>query len=201
MSNYGGHQFNAGFGRPPYLPPLPPQPPAPGGGGSSRPFLMMLLILACLVLGVLLAWGIRERGERARLSQRNGELADANVRVLAKRSDLASFLTDQKTRLYRLAGHGDASGRSVTVAWREDIQSGVLIGDRMPLPGDDATYTLWHVDAAHAATRAGAFRPDPAGTFYDFRVTGPTRGTAGFKVSIETDPNAAQPGRIGYETD
>jgi hypothetical protein len=199
LSNYGGHQFNAGFGRPPYMPPLPPTrpaPPAPGGGGSSRPFLMLLLIIACLSLGVLLAWGIRERGERARLSQRNGELNDAYVRVLAKRGDLASFLTDQKTRLYRLSGRGEASGRSITVAWQEETHSGVLIGDRMPLIDARARYALWHVDPSQGSTAAGTFRPEPAGTFYDFRLTAPVQGTAGFRVSVETDPSATRPGRV-----
>src|SRR5438874_13406229 len=112
-----------------------PHPPRQGEG-SSRPFLVLLLVIACVVLGALLNWGIRQRLERASLSLRNERLENAYVVVLAKRSDLASFLTDPRTRLYRLQGRGPALGQSATVAWQEETHSGVLIGDRITPPAD-----------------------------------------------------------------
>jgi hypothetical protein len=187
---------------PPPQPPYPPRPPLQQQSGSSRPFLVLLLIIACVILGVLLAWGLREHGERTRLSARNHDVEDAYVFVLAKRSDMATFLTDPRTRLYRLATHHTASAGSVTIAWQEETHSGFLIGDRLPQPADDQRYAIWHVDTAGKVQHAADFRPDPGGTYAQFHLAGPaaTDATAGFRISLETDPNARQPGDIVYES-
>jgi hypothetical protein len=162
---------------------------------------MFLLILTCAALGALLAWGIREHGERARLSARNHEVENSYVFVLAKRNTLASFLTDPRTHLYRLAGRNEAAGREVTVAWQAETSTGVLIGDRMPLPPDDAMYALWHVGTNGQVAPVGTFRPDAAGTFHDFRLNDPPAdGTGGFRVTVETDRNPRAPGQTIYES-
>jgi hypothetical protein len=188
--NYGG-----GFSPPPHRPQSPRQ-----GEGSSRPFLVLLLVIACVVLGALLNWGIRERLQRASLSVRNERLENAYVVVLAKRSDLANFLTDPRTRLYRLHGSGPAFGQSATVAWQEETHSGVLIADRIAPPADLQLYVLWHMDAKDQTDSAGAFRPDPAGTYYDFHLVGSAQGTSGFRVSLESDANPHKHGPIVFET-
>jgi hypothetical protein len=200
VSEYGFGQYSAGFGRQP-APPPPPQPDP----GSSRPFLFFLLIIACAALGVLLAWGIREHGERARLSVRNHEVEDAYVAVLAKRNDLADFLTDQRTRLYRLVGHNEANGHAITVAWQEQTNTGMLVGDRVPPLADHTSYVLWRLNALREALRCGDFHPDPAGTYLRFPTTPAERApepanTSGFLVSVESDPSPSAPGRIVYQT-
>jgi hypothetical protein len=164
----------------------------------------MLLFIACLALGVLLAWGLKERGRRAVLSARNHDIEDAYVAVLAKRGDLASFLTDPRTRLYRLSGRGVAGGRAVTVAWQEETRTGMLIGDRVPAAPDDRTYVMWHLDQKRDALSCGALRPDPGGTFYEFHLgaagSAAADGTSGFVLSLETGGDARTPGAIAYET-
>jgi hypothetical protein len=197
VNDFGIRQFPTNYSGMPPLPPPPQRPPQ--STGSSRPFLVMLLIIACVVLGVLLAWGMREHGERARLSARNHDVEDAYVFVLAKRSNLATFLTDPRTHLYRLAPRHATSG-SVTVAWQEETHTGLLIGDRLTQPEDRQHYALWHVDSAGKIQHAVDFRPEPGGTYADFHLAAPADKTAGFRISFETDNNAPQPGDIVYET-
>lgn len=220
MSDYGTPPFDAGFGRPP-IPPPPPQGgapyspgyyPTPTGrrhereSGASKPFLVLLLIISCVVLGALLNWGMRQRAERARLFERNIEVEQSYVTVLAKRNDLASFLTDPRTRLYRLAGGGAAGGKSATVAWQEATGLGVLIGADVPLPSDRHVYALWQTDGGARATLCGTFRPEPGVTFYDFHSTGRVgAGTGaeggGFRVTDETEVRPQSPrGGAVYET-
>ena len=193
MNDFGIRQFPSNYNP---MSPLPPRPQQ--AAGSSRPFLVLLLIIACVLLGALLAWGMREHGERTRLSARNHDVEDAYVFVLAKRSSLASFLTDPRTHLYRLAPLHSASG-SVTVAWQEETHAGLLIGDRLPQPDDHQRYALWHVDSAGKVQHATDFRPDPGGTYADFHLAAPSGTTAGFRISQETNPNAQQPGEILFD--
>jgi hypothetical protein len=180
---------------------MPPSPRLPESrGGSSGPFLVLLLILACLVLGVVLAWGVHERTQRAVLSARNEKLANAYVIVLAKRSDLVSFLTDPRTHLYHLAGNGAALGQSVTVAWQQATGRGVLMGEHVPALETGRAYVLWHLDKASRPTRCGAFQEDVTGTFYEFALKQPTDSTAGFQVSVEANSDVDKPSRIVYDT-
>jgi hypothetical protein len=158
---------------------------------------MTLLFLTCLALGVLSAWGVKQRRERARLSERNFEIEKAYVTVLAKRDDLAVLLTDPRTHLLTLRGRDAAAGASATVAWLEQTHTGVLVGNRMPLPGDGRVYALWHVDAHGTLTRAATFRPaDSAATIREFQVLTQNEGTAGFRVTAEreTDRETRAPG-------
>jgi hypothetical protein len=206
--------FNAGFGRPtpPQAgPPVQYPPPQYSSthreGGTSKPFLVTLLFIACVVLGALLNWGLKQRSERARLFERNIEVEQSYVTVLAKRNDLASFLTDPRTRLYRLGGGAQAGGKSVTVAWQQATGTGVLIGDDVPLPSDRHVYALWQLDGGARATLCGTFRPEPGVTFYDFHSpaeAGAGSEPGGFRVTDETDgrPQAPRPGGGGavYET-
>jgi hypothetical protein len=197
VNDFGIRQFPTQYSQ---SPPLPPPPQRPGQStGSSRPFLVLLLIIACVVLGVLLAWGMREHGERARLSARNHDVEDAYVFVLAKRSNLATFLTDPRTRLYRLAVLHATSG-SVTIAWQEETHAGLLIGDRLAQPEDRQHYAVWHVDSAGKVQHAADFRPEPGGTYAEFHLAAPSDKTAGFRISLETDASARQPSDIIYET-
>ena len=202
MSEFGFGHYSAGFGGQPAAPPPSPRQP---DSGSSRPFLLFLLVITCAALGALLAWGIREHGERARLSVRNHEVEDAYVAVLAKRNDLADFLTDQRTRLYRLNGHNEANGHSITVAWQEETHTGMLVGDRVPPLADHTSYVLWRLDPLRQALPCGDFHPDPAGTYLKFPTTPPERaqapaGASGFLVSVESDPRPSKPGKIVYQT-
>lgn len=204
MSQYGPSRFNAGFGGAGWVPATPPGPrPPERGPGASRGFLMALLLLACVGLGALSSWVLRERSARAVLSMRNDELESAYVVVLAKRSELATFLTDGRTRLFTLAGRDEAAGRSVTVAWQEQTRSGWLIGDRIPVPADTERYVLWRVGRdGGQASEASSFRPDAAGTIDEFKVMGEPAGgeTAGFRLSVERDREVKGPGRVVYET-
>lgn len=183
-----------------YVPPPPQISPRGHHSGASTPFLIFLLIMACVGVGALLAWGMREHEARTRLSERNIEVEKSYVVVLAKRSDLASFLTDQKTRQFRLIGKGEASGRVATVAWQEETHTGLLVADQLtPLP-DHETYTMWHLDADQKPAPCGGFKPDPTGTTYDFRCLDPSQATGGFVISIEPDNSAKTPSHIVYET-
>ena len=223
MSDFGTPPFDAGFGRP--SPPTPPpgqagpvfqqpyRPPteyASGSrrdGGTSKPFLITLLFIACVVLGALLNWGLRQRSERARLFERNIEVEQSYVTVLAKRNDLASFLTDPRTRFSRLAGGQQAAGKSATVAWQQATGTGVLIGEDVPLPSDGHVYALWQIDGDARATLSGTFRPEPGVTLYHFQsgalgasgAAGAEPG--GFRVTDETNerPQAPKGGAV-YET-
>lgn len=179
--------------------PLPPRPPRESDG-SSRPFLLLLLVLACVVLGAVLSWGIHERTQRAVLSVRNEKLANAYTVVLAKRSDLASFLTDRRTHLYRLAGKGAALGQWATVAWQQETGRGVLMAERVPAVEEGRTYVLWQMDKGQKLRRCGAFQEEASGTFYDFDLKGPVDSTAGFRVSVEANSDVDKPGKIVYET-
>jgi hypothetical protein len=202
VNDFGIRQFPTNYGgmSPPPMPPHPQRPPHQPSGGSSKPFLVLLLIIACVILGVLLAWGLREHGERNRLSARNHDVEDAYVFVLAKRSDLASFLTDPRTHLYRLTSRHGSAG-SITIAWQEENHNGLLIGDRIPQPADNQHYAIWHVDTAGKTQHAADFRPDPAGTYAEFHIAGPASATAGFRISLEADSSAREPaGDIVYET-
>jgi hypothetical protein len=179
---------------------MPPsyRPPQPQGG-SSGPFLVLLLILSCLVLGVVLAWGVHERTQRAVLSARNEKLANAYVIILAKRSDLVSFLTDPRTHLHHLAGAGAALGQSATVAWQQATGRGLLIGERVPPLDTGHVYVLWHLDKSSHPTRCGAFQQDVSGTCYQFTLRQSVESTGGFQVSIEANSDVDKPGRIVYE--
>lgn len=197
--------------------PPPPPPPRMAPSGSPAAYFMTLLVIACVVLGAMLAWGLRERGERARLTVRNKQVEDAYVFVLAKRNDLASFLTDPRTRLYRLTGTGRARGGSATVAWQDETRRGLLIGERMPMPDDGGRYVVWRRGAADgAASKAlGAFRPDAGGTFYEFgsskRAATATAATdaasaevggggGSFVITEEKGASPDAPGEVVYET-
>jgi hypothetical protein len=189
--------FRGGYGQ---MAPPPPTPPRRGDSESSRPFLIFLLIIACVGVGALLAWGIKEHSERTRLSQRNLEVEKSYVIVLAKRSDLASFLTDRRTKLFHLNGLGEDRGKFATVAWQEETRTGILIADKVaPLP-EHEIYAMWHVAADRKPALCGGFQPDPTGTIYDFRCIDPSQGTSGFLISIEPDANAKKPSQIVYET-
>jgi hypothetical protein len=204
VKSFGTPPFDAGFGPPPPAPPPPPPARSLAGlRGSSLAFVYALLIIACVCLGVLLNWATREHRARTALSSANTEIRQSYTVVLAKRNDLASFLTDPRTRLFRLTGRDEAVGRSVTIAWQEQTRSGILIGERMPVAADGERFAVWHVDSGRAATACGVFRSDPAGTYFDFRATGGAAdaGTAGFLVSLEPDweRELKQPGRVVYE--
>jgi hypothetical protein len=168
----------------------------------------MLLIVACVCLGVLLNWGVRERNARTALFQRNADVEKSYVFVLAKRNDLATFLTDPRTKLFRLPGRNEAVGTSLTVAWQEETRTGVLVGQRMPTPPDDRTFALWRFGPSHDPTPCGAFGFNPGGTYYDFRAADgegtneAPSGTAGFVVSLEPRgaPLPNRPGHVVYET-
>jgi hypothetical protein len=180
---------------------MPPssRPPQPQGG-SAGPFLVLLLILACLALGIVLAWGVHERSQRAALSARNEKLANAYVVVLAKRSDLVGFLTDPRTHLYHLAGQGPALGQSVTVAWQQSTGHGLLMGEHVPTLQAGRSYVLWQLDKSDHPTRCGAFQEDVTGTFYEFTLRQSVQSTAGFRVTVEPNSDIDKPGRIVYET-
>lgn len=195
MNEFGMSNFPSGFER---RPPTP-RPPL-RDTGSSKPFLVFLLIVACIALGALLAWGMREHTERARLFERNLEIENSYTVVLAKRGDLASFLTSAKTQFYRLEGRGEANGHTATIAWQEETHTGWLIADKVaPLP-DQETYAMWHVDGEKSSAMCGGFKADPTGTIYEFRSIDPSQSTAGFLISIEPDKNVKKPSRIVYET-
>jgi len=219
LSDFGTPPFNAGFGRPtpppgqvgppfqqpPYRPPAEYASGSRRDGGTSRPFLITLLFIACVVLGALLNWGMRQRSERARLFERNIEVEQSYVTVLAKRNDLASFLTDPRTRLYRLAGAAHAGGKRITVAWQQATGSGVLIGEDVPLPSDKHVYALWQVEGDAPPALCGTFRPEPGVTLYPFHGSSASSAagseSGGFRVTDETDasPKAPQGGAV-YET-
>jgi hypothetical protein len=201
VSDYGMTEYpgGGGFGRMP--PPPAPVEPMRGGGGGSPAYLVTLLVIACVVVGVFLAWGVHERGERTRLTIRNKQVEDAYVFAVAKRNDLAGFLTDPRTRLYRLVGKGRGDG-AVTIAWQAETGRGLLIGDRMPLPGDRERYAVWRLEGPEAvAALLGAFRPEAGGTFYEFSRRGEgSGGEGGFIVTRETELKPAVPGEVVYET-
>ena len=192
----------------PHTPPPPPPPARGEGGGASRPFLFCLLILACVGLGALLNWAVREHHARTSLAQANVEISKSYTVVLANRNDLASFLTDERTKLYRLAGRDDAAGRSVTVAWQEQSRTGILIGDRMPVAPDGRVFAMWHLEADGRPTLCGTFLTEATGTFHNFRAplaanATSDAGTSGFRVTLEpeTERNLRQPtGPVVYET-
>jgi hypothetical protein len=188
--------FSAGYREPAradaYSPP-PPRTPRPvgygEGGGASRPFLYCLLILACVGLGALLNWAVREHRARTNLAQANVDISKSYTFVLAKRNDLAGFLTDERTRLYRLPGHGEVAGRTVTVAWQEATRTGILIGDRMPVVPEGQVFAIWHLDSTGRATACGTFVSAATGTFFDFRALGAAADAvaAGFLVTREAE--------------
>jgi hypothetical protein len=196
VNEFGMSHFPTGFGRVPPPPPIPPR----GDSGNSKPFLVLLLIIACVGAGALLAWGLKEHDERARFYERSLAIEKSYVVVLANRTDLASFLTDQRTRLFRLTGRGEATGRSATIAWQEETHSGILIADRVAPPPDHAAYLMWHLDANQRPSPCGSFKPDPTGTFYDFRDLAPDQDTGGFVISLESNSNITKPSQIVYET-
>ena len=176
---------------------------------GSKAFLVTLLVIACLLLGGVLAWGFKERGERARLSQRNRRVEDAYTFVLAKRNDLANFLTDPRTRMIRLEGRGAARGLTITVAWQEESRTGVLIGDSIPLPPDGSGYMVWIVPEGaggpvRCESRLGGsalFGPEAGVTSFDFRVLDFAGKAEGFLVTQEERKDAAAPGgRVVYES-
>jgi hypothetical protein len=196
VNEFGMSSFPQNFNPTPPPPALPPR----GGSASSTPFLIFLLILSCVGVGALLAWGLREHGERTRLSERNIEVEKSYVVVLAKRSDLASFLTDQRTHLFHLSGQEEASGKAATVAWQEETHTGLLVADKLdPLP-EHTTYIIWHLNKERKPDSCGEFKSDPTGTLYDFRCLDPSEGTGGFLISIEPDKAAKLPSHIVYET-
>lgn len=196
MNEFGMPQFNGGFGR---YTPLPP-PRRPQDSGSARPFLFLLLIISGLACGALLAWGLREHQERSRLTQRNAAVEQSYIVVLANRADLASFLTDDRTHLYHLAGRGDAAGRFATIAWQEETHSGILIADRMAPAADHDIYRLWHIPPSRKPTPCVNFQADPADTIQRFRCPEAGNSTSGFLISVESDQNTPRPGQIVYET-
>jgi len=167
---------------------------------ATRAFPVALLCIACITLGVVLAWAFKERGERARLSERNRKVEDAYTFVLAKRNDLANFLTDPATRLIRLEGRGAARGQFLTIAWKDDKQTGVLIADSMPLPPDGAGYVIWVIPTSGQPVRcdsrvgaAGLFRPEPAVTSFEFRALDLATKAQSFMVTEETRKDPASP--------
>ncbi len=196
MNQFGMSSFPQQFN---HVPSPPPLPPSRNHSGSSTPFLVFLLIMACVGVGALLSWGIREHDARTRLSQRNIEVEKSYVVVLAKRSDLASFLTDQRTRFFHLDGKGGGNGQIATVAWQEETRTGLLVADKLAPLADNETYTMWHLGADHKPAPCGGFKPDPTGTIYDFRCVDPSQGTSGFLISIEPDNSAKTPSHVIYE--
>ncbi len=212
VSDFGTPPFSGAFGRMP-TPQL--KPPAGGAGGPGEggrrggsSFMMgFFLMLACLGLGAALAWGLSLNRERARLSERTRGLEEAYTVVIAQRDDVAAFLTDPQTQLFTLSGRGAASGRSITLAWSSARQTGFVIGDRMPLPGDAQVYRIWMGMRSEGATRFvaadRAFRPEAGLTCFEFHAIG-RPGGAGleerFMITAETDRRSGVPaGAIAYE--
>ena len=168
-----------------------------------------MLAMACIALGGVLAWGFKERGERARLTERNRRVEDAYTFVLAKRNDLATFLTHPGTELVRLEGRGAARGLNLTIAWQEERRSGVLIADSMPLPPDGAGYVIWALPQGSGKpvrcdsrmARAGMFSPEAGVTSFEFRAPDFAGPVDGFVVTEETSGNVSSPGkRVVYES-
>lgn len=197
MSDFGTSSFYGGFTPNPSS--APPEQPR---HGSSKAFLYFLLILVCGGLGALLNWGVREHQTRKALAADNLKVRKDYTFVLAKRNDLASFLTHEKTRLFRLGGRQEANGTSVTVAWQEETRTGILIGDRIPIAPEGQAFALWRLGPDRQPSAAGTFLSEPAGTYHDFRVPTAQADTTGFLVTLEADSehDPKAPGRTVYET-
>jgi hypothetical protein len=110
--------------------------------------------------------------------------------------------------MIRLEGRGAARGQALTIAWKDDKQTGVLIADSMPLPPDDAGYIVWVLPTSGQPLRCdsrvgatGLFRPEPAVTSFEFRALDLPAKAESFIVTEETrkDPTSPSP-RIIYAT-
>ena len=171
----------------------------PARGGASAPFLLMLLALACIGLGVVLSWGLHQRRERVRLTQRNHLVETAFTDALGRRQDLAAFLIDPRTRLIRLPGRHEQSGKSLSIAWRDDARSGFLIAqDLLPAP-EGFRYAVWAVSGEQTRS-AGRFDADPGTTIANLSAPELGRAAAGFKVSLESRSGPAPGGNVVFES-
>lgn len=140
-----------------------------------------------------MAWGIREHRERARLSARNHAVENAYTVVLARRNDIAAFLTDPRTQLHRLSGRGVASGRTLTIAWQEQTRSGLVVGERVPVSPEGMIYTLWcrGSGAGKVALQAGTFRAEAGLTCQGFFVPAVADGDGVDRFEVTLAPAGA----------
>jgi hypothetical protein len=189
------------FGLPPFTPAYQPAPPPQEPPrGSSRAFLYFLLILVCAGLGAIFAWGRKQHSERVRLSERNRAVEDAYVFVVARGNDLASFMADPRTRLFRLSGRGDLRTRQITIAWQEERRTGMVIWDQLPPPGDDECYSLWMTPRdAQTPVFCGSFRPDSGVHFHRFQFNGASPAASAFAVGVTRDKNPTAPQSVVFQ--
>ncbi|HYE18894.1 MAG TPA: hypothetical protein VEA69_10645 [Tepidisphaeraceae bacterium] len=175
--------------------PIPPyRPYAPDGRTSGR--LSFLLIVVCLLLGAAVSWGVAQYRERARLAVRNRDLGQAYTVVMAQRDDLAHFMSAPDTKTFRLTGRGPAAGAEVTIAWNARRLTGFVLGERVPLLGDDEVYRVWVRGADRKLTPTDrTFRPVAGLTCVEFHVIAAAPAAAGFVIAAEpvTTPGARGP--------
>jgi hypothetical protein len=155
----------------------------PSGASSPRPSGAgghdwgTALIVACLVLGVVLAWGHYEVGQR-RLAESDIRLYRHDLDALTSRDgDLGNLLADPDTKLVPLE---TADPREISplhlaaIAWNDGHQRGALFCDNLAPAGDGREYQLWLIprEGDDAATAVSLSDPEPGQTVYAFSPMG-----------------------------
>ncbi|HSI35999.1 MAG TPA: hypothetical protein VK986_20620 [Tepidisphaeraceae bacterium] len=156
----------------------------------------LLLIVVCLLLGAAVSWGVAQYRERARLTVRNRDLGQAYTVVMAQRDDLAHFVAAPDTKIFRLTGRGASAGAEATIAWNARRLTGFVLGERVPLLGDDAVYRVWVRGADRKLTPTDrTFRPGTGLTCVEFHAVATAPQASGFVVAAEpvTTPGARGP--------
>lgn len=118
------------------------------GTGELVRSLFLLLVLAGMGIGALLAMEIRGRERRAGLVADKHELETRLAFVEAKRGEMLEFLGRPQTELMKLTGVREWNGQAVTVAWDPVRRMAVVLMDRLPEPPGGGKYQLRVVSKA-----------------------------------------------------
>lgn len=175
----------------------PPAPPPVTGRAPVPHRAPVGLVVSCILLGVLAAWGWTERRNRLDWAERFRLFKLEQTWTLSRRAELADFVAQPATRLLHLAGQDEARGLIAAIAWNPDLREGSLFFGPLPPLANQQTYQIWAVvpDQPQAsAASGGTFGPSPDAGVFTFHL-----GRAGpppdrFLITAEPPGGADHPG-------
>ena len=122
--------------------------------------LFVLLIVAGIGVGVLLAMESRARQRHASLAAQKRQLETRLAFVEARHGEVLTLLGRPHTTLVKLTGARDWTGQALNVAWNPVQRLALLMIDRLPDPPAGQVYRLRAVAADGTAVSLGEVYPD-----------------------------------------
>jgi hypothetical protein len=182
-------------------PSIPRKPPLsytshPHVSGVPSPVWAVILVLACLALGLVGGVVQWERG-RADVEQRRAvSMAVHDSLLQAQREDLGKLLADPQTRMVRLLPSDGSRVTQAVIAWNPAQQTGFLFCDQLPALDSGVSYEIW---ATRDAEPSPISRIDarPGLSVYRFRPDGGLNAVRRWEITAGPRSADAAPILVG----